>query len=249
MNIAVITGASSGLGSEFARRARDFFADIDEIWLISRRAERLEALAAEIGNARALPFDITNSNDMGAYAAALAGNEVRLLINNAGRGSLCEFDKSDMAEQLGMIDLNARALTEMTRLTLNHMNSGARIINISSIASFVPTARMSVYAATKYYVYAFSRALGEELKARGICVTAVCPGPMSTEFIPVAGIAEGTSRTFDALPRKSVRFVAEGALKSAVKRRGVYTPGGFYKLYRVIGRLLPDTIMMRIART
>lgn len=250
MNTAIITGASSGLGREMAKRIKDMFPDVDRVWLIARRRERLEDLAKEQGDfCRVMPLDITDANDIDKYRAALAesDNRVALLINNAGYGILGEFEGSDVEEQAGMVDLNVRALTVLTQITLDYMPKGARIINISSIASFVPNARMAVYSATKYYVRAFSRALGFELKRREISVTAVCPGPMSTEFLDVARIGDN-SKTFNILPRVPVAKAAEGVLRAALRRKSVYTPGAFYKFYRVISAIIPDTILMYLAK-
>ncbi len=251
MKTAIITGASSGLGKEMARKITSTFLDIEEIWLIARREELLRALSEELPQkCVVLPIDVSSGGGIARYQKTLADRQpdVRLLINNAGYGMLGDFDKSDMSEQLGMIDVNVRASTALARLTLDYMNEGARIINISSIASFVPNARMAVYSATKYYVYAWSRALGMELRPRGISVTAVCPGPMSTQFMAVGKI-DGRSKTFRLLPRVKTERVAQGALKAAQRRRPVYTPGGFYKFYRILSALIPDTIMLWFART
>lgn len=252
MKTAIISGASSGLGREMALRIKEIYPEIECCWLIARRRERLERLAAEMHGLKCeiIAIDVTSAEELSRFAMALGEQkpEVALLINNAGYGMLGNFDESELPAQLGMVDLNVRALTALTRIILDHMIPGARIINISSIASFVPNARMAVYSATKYYVRAFSRALGMELKGRRISVTAVCPGPMSTEFLDVARI-NGNSRTFDLLPRISPEKVARGALIGAKKRRPVYTPGVFYKFYRVLSALIPDTILMWFAKT
>lgn len=252
MKTAVITGASAGLGWEMAREIVRAFPEIEEIWLVARREERLAALAAEFGGVRCriLPLDVAAGAGISALQRALAGGlpDVVLLVNNAGYGMLGDFDGADLSEQLGMIDVNVRGLTAITRLVLDHMGPGGRIMNISSIASFVPNARMAVYSATKSYVRAFSRALGMELRSRGISVTVVCPGPMSTEFLEVGRIA-GNSRAFRVLPRIGTARVARGALMAAKRRWPVYTPGMFYKFYRVISALVPDTAMMWLART
>lgn len=252
MKTAIVTGASSGLGQEMARGIKGAFPEIEEIWLVARREERLAALAGELSGVRCAVFalDVASGAGISQYQKALKDRwpDVALLVNNAGYGMLGEFDQSEMSEQLGMIDVNCRALTAITRLTLDHMQKGARIVNVSSIASFVPNARMAVYSATKYYVRAFSRALGMELLPLGISVTAVCPGPMSTEFMAVGRIT-GNSKTFRVLPRIRTSRVARGAIRAAKLRLPAYTPGIFYKVYRVLGALIPDTVMMWFART
>ena len=252
MRTAIVTGASSGLGRELANGIKARFPEIEEVWLVARRKERLMELAGEMGGLRCeiIAADITTAEGMAAFEGALKEKkpDLRLLINNAGCGRLGDFDSMEPAGQLTMIDLNIRALTAVTRAALDHMREGGNIINISSIASFTPNARMAVYCASKAYVRSFSRALGMELRRRRIAVTAVCPGPMSTEFLDVAGI-NSNSRTFDMLPRVPVKKVAEGALRAAKKGRPVYTPGIFYKFYRVISALMPDTILMWFTRT
>jgi len=252
MKVAVITGASAGLGRELAKQLKTYFPDMEECWLVARRKNRLEELAGEISGirCRAIEADITSAEGMTALAKAFSdsGPDVRLLINNAGCGTLGDFDGMDMDSQLNMVDLNIRALTAVTRMTLDHMGEGGRIINISSIASFTPNERMAVYCASKSYVRAFSRALGMELRRRRISVTVTCPGPMTTEFLDIAGIS-GNSKTFEMLPRVPAAKVAAGTLRAAKKRRAIYTPGAFYKFYRVLSAIVPDTIMMWFART
>lgn len=252
MKTAIITGASSGLGREMALRIKKIYPEIECCWLVARREERLKGLAAEMQGLKCetLALDIASRDGLERFAEVLENKnpDVALLINNAGCGMLGNFDASDLDSQLNMADLNVRGLTAVTRLALDKMTKGGRIINIASIASFVPNARMAVYSATKYYVRAFSRALGLELRERGISVTTVCPGPMSTEFLEVANI-NGNSKTFQMLPRVPTAKVAQGALAQAKKRRPVYTPGAFYKFYRVLSSLIPDTILMWLART
>jgi len=252
MKTAVITGASSGMGVEFVRRVKDIFPEIEELWLIARRTERLNALAenAEGVSVKCLGLDLISDSGLSELQTMLReyAPEVSLLVNNAGCGYLGDFDESDLDEQLRMIDLNNRALTAVTRMALDYMPDGGRIINISSIASFVPNPRMTVYSASKFFVSAFSRGLHEELKKRHISVTAVCPGPMATEFLDVGNIA-GNSKTFDTLPYCDPAAVAENALKAAKARRAVYTPRALYKVYRVLSGIVPHALLVKIAKT
>lgn len=252
MKTAIITGASSGLGRELAKGIKQNFPEIEEVWLVARRRERLVELAAELEGLKCgiVDIDVTSGEGMARLSALLdeKKSDVRLLVNNAGCGTLGNFDGMEISGQLNMIDLNVRALTAVTRMVLDHMSDGGNIINISSIASFTPNARMAVYCAGKSYVRAFSRALGMELRRRGIAVTVACPGPMSTEFLDVAGIS-GNSKAFDILPRVPAEKVAAGTLRAARRRKPVYTPGAFYKFYRVLSAIVPDTIMMWFART
>jgi short-subunit dehydrogenase len=129
------------------------------------------------------------------------------------------------------------------------MDKGSRIINVSSIASFCPNPRMTVYSAGKAYVSAFSYGISEECAARGITVTAVCPGPMDTEFLSLAGIEKGKSFTFDTLPRVNPAIMAEKSLKASKKKKAVYTNRVFYKFYRILAKLLPHSLVMKLAGT
>ena len=130
---------------------------------------------------------------------------------------------------------------------LPYMKRGAHIINVCSIAAFAPTPRMTVYCSTKSFIYAFSRSLGEELRKDGISVTAVCPGPMDTEFLPIAGI-HGNSKMFNSLPRCNVREVAEKTIRASRRRRAVYTNKLLFKLYRIIAKILPHALVVKFTK-
>ena len=252
MNIAVITGASSGLGWEYAKAIYETRADLDEIWVIARREERLRELQAELGK-KIIPvaFDITDPQSVEDYISLLKekGATVKLLINNAGFGKLGNFDKLSLQENTAMVRLNCEALTAMTAATLPFMNERSEIINSCSIASFAPNTRMAVYSSTKAYVMSLSRALRLELKNRKINVLAVCPGPMSTEFLSVANIEKGASPTFDMLPRVNPRIMAVKSLKASRRRKAVYKNRVFYKFYRLLAKILPHSIVMKMCGT
>ena len=252
MKTAIITGASLGLGREFVRRLEEYFPDVEQVWLISRSRAALEETASLLNrpSARVLPLDLCDSASFDALAAALkdAQPEVTLLINNAGCGQLGNVGETELVAQTRMTELNVRAFTAVTHLTVPYMTRGGRIINVSSIASFCPNPRMTVYSATKAFVSFFSRGLGVELKPRGITVTAVCPGPMATDFLDTADIT-GRSKTFDLLPYCAPAKVAGGSLAAARKGRSVYTPKGFYKFYRGLAKVLPQKLMIQFTKT
>ncbi len=253
MNIAIVTGASSGLGTEYVKQIADMYPTLDEIWIIARRKDKLEQIAKSITSVpcRAVVCDITDEQNVAAYRQLLDSTNanVKMLVNNAGFGRLEEFTNISASDNAGMVRLNCEALTVITSITLDYMTENAQIINVSSIASFVPNARMAVYSSTKAYVTSFSKALHFELKKRRINVTAVCPGPMDTEFLPVANIEKGTSKTFDTLPRVKPEHVARASLIAAKHGRGVYTDRAFYKFYRVLAKIVPHSIMMYLAKT
>lgn len=188
--IAVITGASSGMGREFALRI-DGEESFDEIWLIARRADRLEEIAKSCKNpARAISMDLTKAEAWDEYKSMLDSEnaDVRVLVNAAGFGHFKGFLDMDLERQLAMIDLNDKALIAMTYHTLAHMSDGGRIYQLGSLSSFQPVPFINVYGATKAFVLSFSRALNRELKSAGrrIRVMAVCPGWVLTEFFDTA---------------------------------------------------------------
>jgi uncharacterized protein len=187
----LITGASSGLGAEFARqlapRARC-------IILAARRLDRLESLAAEISRSglavHCLTVDLGLEDDTQRFLSELAalGPKIDVLINNAGVGDHGLFEESDWPRVQSMIEVNVRALTQVTHAVLKDLILSERgaILNVSSIASLLPLPQMAVYAATKAYVTSFSEALRAELRGTGVSVTALCPGPVDTEFFTIA---------------------------------------------------------------
>ena len=250
-HIALITGASKGLGRALTVAAAAAMPELDELWLLSRNMVVSEDLTAACGGKalRAICLDLYDPASFGALREQLAEGGVRisLLINNAGCGYLGEVGGSPAYQIAAMTDLNIRAMSLITNLSLPYLQEGGHIINISSIASFCPTARMTVYSASKAYVTAFSRGLREELLTRNISVTAVCPGPMATDFLETGGI-RGNSKTFSRLPYCSPDQVAAGALKAALRGRAMYTPRALYKLYRVLSKLLPAAVMLKLAK-
>ena len=252
MKTAVITGASAGLGLEFVRQLEGAFPEVECVWLIARNADKLEAAAKLLSRVQVkiLPLDLCLESSFDELSAVLEAEkpEVTLLINNAGCGYLGNVGETALNIQTRTVDLNVRALTAVTHVTVPYMVRGGRIINVSSIASFCPNPRMTVYSSTKAYVSSFSRGLGEELKPKGVTVTAVCSGPMATEFLDIGGIA-GNSKTFDTLPYCEPAKVVAGAYRAARAGRAVHTPKGFYKLYRGLAKVLPQRLMIKFAKT
>lgn len=251
MRIAIITGASAGLGEEFARQMGSVFPEVEQVWLIARRRERLEELAGKLEKVKAeiLPLDLCDKESFAALADKLAAErpDVRLLINNAGCGYLGDVGQGEMGRQTRMTDLNVTALTAVSHIVIPYLSVGSHIINVSSIASFCVNPRMTVYSSTKAYVSSFTRGLACELKGAGIGVTAVCPGPMATEFLDIGRI-KGNSKTFETLPYCDPRQVVAGTLAAARAGKVMYTPKGFYKLYRVLAKILPHALVAPLAK-
>lgn len=252
MKTAIITGASSGLGREFVRQMAEVFPEVEQYWLIARRAQRLEEMAQSLEGRTVvcLSLDLCDAMSFSALQGKLAAErpEVALLVNCAGCGYLGELGETETALETRMVDLNVRALTAVTNMVLPFMPAGGRILNVSSIASFCPNPRMTVYSASKAYVASFTVGLSEELRKKEITVTAVCPGPMRTEFLEVGGIA-GRSRTFELLPYCDQVQVAGGALRAARAGRTIYTPRAFYKVYRLLAKITPVKLMVKLTKT
>lgn len=252
MKTAIITGASSGLGREFVRQIGDVFPEVECYWLIARRADRLEELAQTLEGKTVvcLPLDLCDAMSFMAFQQKLTEEqpEVTLLVNNAGCGYLGRIGEMDTASQTRMVDLNMRALTAVTNMTVPYMAPGSRILNVSSIAAFCPNPRMTVYSSTKAYVSSFTVGAAEELRPKGITATAVCPGPMRTEFLDLGGIT-GNSKMFETLPYCDQVRVAGGALRAAREGRTIYTPRLFYKFYRVLAKVTPVKLMVKFTKT
>ena len=252
MKTAIITGASAGLGQEFVRQLADVFPEIDCYWLIARRKDRLEEMAQALPDKQVecLALDLCDTMSFAALQEKLTAEkpDVCVLINNAGCGYLGNLGEMETSTQTRMIDLNLRALTAVTNMAIPFMGPGSNIINVSSIASFCPNPRMTVYSSTKAYVTSFTVGLAEELKPKGIAVTAVCPGPMKTEFLDIGNIT-GNSKTFQTLPYCDQVRVVAGTLRAAKVGRTIYTPKLFYKAYRVLAKALPVKVMVKFAKT
>ena len=243
--VALVTGASAGLGEEFARQLSK------RGWtlvLAARRKERLEALASELGSARAVAIDLSRA---GAAARLMrdiaeAGEMVELLVNNAGFGLHGRLDKADPKRLRQMVDLNCGALTELCRAVLPAMverRSGA-ILNVASTAAFQPGPGMAVYFATKAYVLSLSEALHEEVKRFGVKVSALCPGPTRTEFGEVAGF-----RGSPKIERfyMEVEPVVRAGLEALERNKAVMITGGLNKAVAFSTRLVPKALVRRAA--
>ena len=241
--VTVITGASAGLGVEFARQCR---ARGDELVLVARRRDRLEALAAELGSSHVVAADLARPGAPEQLIEQVKGLglEIETLINNAGFGVAGRFDKAPADRLLEMIDLNIRALTETCRLVLPAMIERGRggILNVASTAAFQAGPNMAVYYASKAYVLSFTEALHQELKAKGVKVSALCPGPTATEFFDVA---ESSGSTLAKMATDPVAVVTAG-LRGLERNRAITIPGLGNKVGAQSNRIMPRALMRRI---
>lgn len=243
--VALVTGASAGLGVAFARQLAKRG---HRLVLVARRKERLAALAKELGNARAIAIDLSKVNAAAKLMADIeaAGEQVDLLVNNAGFGLIGQFAQLDAKRLRQMIDLNVGALTDLCRAVAPQMiarKSGA-ILNVASTAAFQPGPKMAVYFATKAYVLSFTEALHEELKPQGVKVSCLCPGPTRTEFGEVAGF--GGNSLFDQTAMNPPEVVAFG-LAALDKNHAVAVPGWMNKVVAASTRFAPRPIVRKIA--
>lgn len=245
--VTLITGASSGIGAELARV---FAAHNHRVALVARRADRLDALAAEIVAAGGtspivIPCDLGQPDAGDRIAAALAaeGAEVEYLVNNAGYGLFGRAADLDRADQLAMIDLNIRALTDLTlRFSESLIRLRGGILNLGSIAGFLPGPGMAVYYASKAYVLSFSEALRGELGPRGVRVTVICPGPVPSEFQARAGVKPG----FDSvILNVSPKAVARDAYRGLMANKRAVLPGVGIKMVPFLLRLFPRGFILR----
>ncbi len=245
MKIAVITGASAGIGREFVR-AVDRAESFDEIWVIARRAERLEELKAQCRNpVRPLALDLAADGGTEAYQALLEREkpEISLLVNAAGCGVFGPFAEKELDRLLMSARLNALALTAMCHLSLPYMKRGARIVNMGSNSAWQPVPCQAVYGASKSYVLNLSRALWRELRPKGIHVMCVCPGWIRTEFQQHA--------QHDAYIRYVDRWygpeeVAAQALKDLAKKKVVSILGRPVRRQVRLVKFLPVKLVMNI---
>ena len=247
----LVTGASSGIGRDLARC---FAADGAQLILLARNTEALEALAEELRQAypsqvRVLTADLSRLGEARRIFAELAGEKISVdvLVNNAGFGASGSFAEISLARQLEMVQVNLAALTELTGLFLPGMLQRRRggILNVGSVAGFLPGPGMTVYYATKAFVLSFSEALAEELRGTGLTVSVLCPGPTESDF---GRVARGSKvRRLKTSKMTSAAVAAHG---HRAYRRGVVTavPGFQNKLFVFLNRLLPRSIPRKIVR-
>lgn len=243
--VALITGASAGLGVEFARQLSKRG---HRLVLAARRKERLEALAKELGNARAVAIDLSKKDSAAKLLADVEANgeTVDVLVNNAGFGLIGRFAELDAKRERQMIDLNVGALTDLCRAVAPQMiaRKSGGILNVASTAAFQPGPKMAVYFATKAFVLSLTEALHEELKPYGIHVTCLCPGPTRTEFGDVAGF--GGNGMFDRVAMNSPEVVETG-LKALDKNHAVAVAGLINKIGAASTRFAPRSVVRKIA--
>ena len=243
MNIAVITGASSGMGREFVY-AVDREYELDELWVVARRKERLEELQEKCrAKVRPLAWDLADPASFERFRSLLEAEKphIRVLVNAAGYGLFGTFEEMGLEEQLGIVDVNDKALTAMCLLSLPYMEKGDAIVNLGSNSSHQPVPFLNVYAASKAYVLSFSRGLGRELKPRGVHVMCVCPGWIKTEFMDTA-VRDDTIKYYDRW--HTPQQVIEQAMKDLKKKKKVSILGAPVRRQVRLVKFLPVDVVM-----
>ena len=248
MDIAIVTGASSGMGREFVLQLSQY-VNVDEIWIIARRTEALQTLAKEVRvPVRPICLDLCDPESYQKYRTLLEAETpgVKLLVNAAGCGSFGYFENISPEEDCRMIDLNCKALVMMTRLTLPYMRQGSHILQLDSLSAFQPVPYIATYGATKSFVLSYTRAINQELKSRGIRVMAMNPGWVKTEFFNNALKTNNSEvQYFNRL--YEARDVVATGLKDLYRTRKDVSIHGLPVRNQVrLVKLLPHSIVMKV---
>ena len=249
MNIAIVTGASSGMGKEFVLQLPGAVA-VDEIWAIARRGGELEKLRElSAVPVRPVVLDLCREESFASYAALLEAEKpnVRLLVNAAGFGKFGTYSRIDAEDECRMIDLNCKALLMMTRLTVPYMAPGSHILELDSLSAFQPVPYITTYAATKAFVLSYSRAMNRELKDRGIRVMAMNPGWVKTEFFDHAFQTNGGNEVQYFNYLYEAKDVVRTGLRDLYHSRKDYSVHGLPIKFQVfLVKLLPHSLVMSV---
>ena len=246
--IAVITGASSGMGKRFAETV-DQFGTFDEVWVIARHREQLEALRETVPfPLRVLAMDLTDRASFTAYQAALAEDPVQvgLLMNCSGYGKFGAVLDTPLAVNLNMTDLNCQAVVAMCQITAPYMPRGSQIINIASVAAFQPIPYIDIYGATKAFVLSFSRALNRELRRQGVRVMAVCPFWTKTAFFDRATASGGDNIVKKYTAMYAPDDIVRRTWRDAKRGKDVCQYGFVARGQAALTKLLPHSLVMDV---
>jgi len=248
MNIAVITGASSGIGAEFAKQI-DHLEGFDEIWLLARRKNCMEVLAETLNHpVRIFPADLTKPKELQSFYRALVASKARIkiLVNAAGCGKIGYFEDLSLEDHLDVMDINCKALVGFTYLCLPFVERGI-IYQLASVAAFIPQPNFAIYAASKAFVLSFSRALNQELKERNVQVVAVCPNPVETEFFKKAG-DDCQASAIKKIGIEKVEKVVATALKKRKTNRDMSLSSFWSKAIYIASKMIPHRIILPIEK-
>lgn len=244
MGIAIITGASSGLGREFALQLQRS-GEVDGFLLVARRRERLLALAEELSNAEILSADLATMEGVRAFAAYLEEKRprVRVFVAAAGFGKFGDYAHLSEDTVAGMIDLNVRALVLMTHRVIPYMEKGGYVITLGSASAFTPLPHFNVYAAGKSFVLHYTKGLRDEIAPLGLTATCFCPGWVATEFLAVAEPEAGVLYPQNPKPLLEAKRVVAYALRRARRGKTLAVTNWYTKLQHLLFKLLPDRVL------
>ena len=248
MSIAIITGASSGIGREFAKQMKEKLG-VNEFWFVARGTERMEALRDELSvNAKIISADLSCEEGIEKLRTALNEQKpsVKYLINAAGFGKFGAYCDLDVSESAKMIDFNTKALVVITYITLPFMERGGRIVELGSGSCFTPLPYFNVYASSKAFVLHFTKALNFEIKERGIRATCFCPGWVDTEFLGKSKESDTVVCPKDFKPLLKTEYVVKKCIRAMVKGRAMCVVNWYTKMQHVLFKLVPDTILTRL---
>ena len=248
MSLAIITGASSGIGREFAFKLRDL-AGVDEFWLIARNTDRLNAVAEELSvKCKIISADLTKKEGIKKYREALEAEkpEISYLVNAAGFGVFGAFDTLDESKVEGMIDLNIKASVLITHMSVPYVRKGGRIIELGSGSAFTPLPHFNVYAASKAFIVHYTKALNFELKPYSVRATCFCPGWVETAFLAKSLDAPGAYVPKKFSPVLNPEKIVKGCVKASVKGKRMYVTGWYTKMQHMLYKFMPSALLSKI---
>lgn len=248
MSVAIITGASSGIGAEFAKH---YAKRVDELWLVARRKEKMVELGEALGvKYKIIQADLCQKEGIEAIRTQLENEkpEVKYLVNAAGFGDFGGFDEISEKKVEMMIDLNVKALVLITHMVIPYMLRGGRIIQLGSGSCFTPLPYFNTYSSGKVFVLHYTKSLNFEIKKYGLRATCFCPGWVHTEFIGKATADEGVTRPRDNAmkPLLNCEKVVRGCVRASDKGRTMYVTNWYTKLQHLLFKILPDPILTHL---
>ena len=238
--IAVVTGATGGIGGMFVKRIC-LMDDIEEVWAIGRNKDKLERLRSQDQKIVPVAADLSSDGVEAIYGLISEKSpDIRILVNNAGKGYMGPFERMEKKQVADICRLNCSVPSELISISLPYMHEGARILNISSASSFQPNPYLAMYSASKVYLKNFSRAINAELKSRKITATAVCPGWVDTGMLPRTKAGSKIKYAGMIAPE----IVVDKALKDSARGKDMSVPGVFAKYFRFYSKITPANIVM-----
>jgi short-subunit dehydrogenase len=248
MSIAIITGASSGIGREFAKQMKERLG-VEDFWFIARRTDKMEDLKSNLGvKAKIISADLTEKEGVAALKDALTVEKpsVKYLINAAGFGKFGSFDQVDETSVARMIDLNSKALVLITHMVIPYMERGGRIVQLGSGSCFTPLPYFNVYSSSKVFVLHYTKALNYEIKKYGLRATCFCPGWVETDFLDIAADNGDVTMPKSTKPLLKKEKVVEKCIKAMVKGKTMCVTNWYTKMQHVLFKILPDCILSKL---